>query len=227
LGELVKIDGIEWIRMHYNYPSGFPADEIIELMKNHLKICRYLDIPVQHANDNILKAMNRNHSKQDVIEIIEKFRKEIPEISVRSTIITGFPGEGKAEYAELLSFVKQVRFDRLGAFTYSHEEGTPAHRKFKDSVSDKLKQSRLEELLSVQEEIALQKNQLLIGTMQKVIIDGQEGEFYIGRTQFDSPEVDNEVLIPVDQSGLLQIGEFYQIEIFDALEFDLYGRIPV
>jgi ribosomal protein S12 methylthiotransferase len=225
LKELVKIEGIEWIRMHYNYPSGFPADEIIELMKKHPKICRYLDIPVQHANDNILKAMKRHHSKQDVVDIIGKFRKEIPDISVRSTIITGFPGEGKSEYAELLSFVKQIKFDRLGAFTYSHEEGTPAYRKFKDTVSARTKKKRLEELLSVQEEISLKNNHSFVGTIQKVIIDGIEGEFYIGRTQFDSPEVDNEVLIPSEQSGLLQIGEFYQVEIFDAIEFDLYGKV--
>ena len=226
LEELVKIEGIEWIRLHYNYPSGFPTEEIISLMKKHAKICRYLDIPVQHANDSILRSMNRGHTKQDVIEIVEKFRKEIPDISIRSTVITGFPGEGKNEFAELLSFVQQIKFDRLGAFTYSHEEGTPAYNHFRDSVSEKIKQRRMEELLSVQEEISLMKNHSMIGTIQKVIVDRQEGEFYIGRTQYDSPEVDNEVLIPIDRTGPLSIGEFYQLEIFDALEFDLYGKLP-
>lgn len=222
--ELVKIKDIQWLRLHYTYPHQFPADEIIQLMKDHPKICKYLDIPVQHISDSVLSNMNRGHGSKEVMEIIEKFRKEIPEIAVRTTLIAGFPGETAKDFNSLKELVKEVKFDRLGVFTYSHEEGTPAYDKFKDNVPNKLKVSRMEELLELQEGISFENNQLKLNKIFKVLIDDQEGEFYIGRTEFDSPEVDNDVLIATDSAELM-IGEFYEVEIYDATEFDLYGRV--
>jgi len=224
LKELVKIEGIEWIRLHYNYPSGFPADEIAGLMKEYPQLCRYLDIPVQHASEKVLKSMNRGHTREDVEHIISVFRKEIPDISIRTTLITGFPGEGENEFSELLDFVEKTRFDRLGAFTYSHEEGTPAYKKLIDNVPGQIKEQRKEKIMEVQEAISLDKNLSKLGQRLKVIIDRREDSFFIGRTQYDSPEVDNEVLIPVEESPNLETGQFYIVEIFDALEFDLYGK---
>ncbi len=164
LEQLVSINGPEWIRLHYTYPLGFPSTEMIRLMKAHPKICRYLDIPVQHVNDNILKAMNRGHGRTQIEKIIEAFRNELPDITVRSTVITGFPGEGKKEFEELKSFIRSVRFDRLGVFTYSHEENTPAAKRFRDVISDKTKKHRLEELMGIQQEISLELNAKKIGT---------------------------------------------------------------
>ena len=223
LEELVKIESIEWIRFHYIYPSGFPADEMINLMKKHRKICRYLDIPVQHISDKILKSMNRNHGSAEVYEIIDKFRAALPDVVVRTTLISGFPGETEDDFIALKSFIQEIKFDRLGVFTYSHEEDTPAY-KLEDNISFEVKTQRMEELLSIQESISLDNNQKRVGNNYKVIIDELEGEFYVGRTEFDSPEVDNEVLISA-KTIKLRIGEFYDIEIFDATEFDLYGRI--
>ncbi len=222
LSELVKIDSFEWIRLHYLYPDSFPADEIIDLMKHYPKICRYLDIPVQHASDNILKKMRRGHTRKDIEDIIQKFRREIPEISVRTTVITGFPGESPEDFRELSQFVREMNFDRLGVFSYSHEEGTPAFS-FEDDVPQEEKLRRMEEIMRIQEGISLRKNIGKIGAKFKVLIDGREGEFYIGRSEFDSPEIDNEVLIPVE-GRKLHIGEFYVVKIFDAIEYDLYGR---
>ncbi len=224
LEELVKIEDIQWLRLHYTYPHKFPADEIIQLMKDHSKICKYLDIPVQHISDSVLKDMNRGHGSKEVNEIIEKFRKEIPDITVRTTLITGFPGETTDDFNSLRNLVRTVQFDRLGVFTYSHEEGTPAYDKFEDLIDNELKVSRMEELLEIQETISLENNQKKLNNNFKVLIDDLEGEFYVGRTEFDSPEVDNEVLIPAENIEL-QIGEFYDVEIYDATEFDLYGRI--
>ncbi|MCF8380320.1 MAG: 30S ribosomal protein S12 methylthiotransferase RimO [Bacteroidales bacterium] len=224
IGELVKIEEIQWLRLHYTYPYQFPADEIIQLMKDHPKICKYLDIPVQHISDSILKNMNRGHGSKEAMEIIHKFRKEIPDIAVRTTLITGFPGETAKDFSDLKELVASAKFDRLGVFTYSHEEGTPAYEKFKDNVPEKLKISRMEELLAMQESISLENNQLKLNKVFKVLIDNKEGEFYIGRTEFDSPEVDNEVLIPAENTEL-QIGEFWEVEIYDATEFDLFGRL--
>jgi len=222
LEELVKIESIEWIRFHYIYPSGFPADEMINLMKKHRKICRYLDIPVQHISDKILKSMGRNHGSSEVHEIINKFKTALPDVVIRTTLISGFPGETVEDFNALKDFIQDVKFDRLGVFAYSHEEDTPAY-KLEDNISDEVKTERMEELLSIQESISLENNQKRVGNSYKVIIDALEGEFYIGRTEFDSPEVDNEVLIAAADNKL-KIGEFYDIEIFDATEFDLYGR---
>ena len=223
ISELVKIEDLKWIRLHYTYPSGFPVDEIIDLMKKHRKICRYLDIPVQHISNRILKSMNRGHGAEEIYEIIEKFRTELPDVAVRTTIITGFPGEKEIDFQELKAFVSEMKFDRLGVFTYSHEEDTPAFS-LKDDVPEKVKIQRMDELMSLQEKISAEKNQERIGNTLPVLIDSKEGEFYIGRTEYDSPEVDNEVLIAAEDKNL-SIGEFYQVEISDATEFDLYGKV--
>ena len=221
LKELVKINGFQWIRLHYAYPDSYPVDEIVSLMQANPQICRYLDIPVQHASNEVLKAMKRGHTREDIEEIISAFRDKIPGISVRSTIITGFPGETQEDFEILKEFVKDIRFDRLGVFTYSHEEGTPAFKQ-EDNIPWDIKISRLEEIMSIQQKISLEKNMEKVGKVLQVLIDGKEGEFYLGRTEADSPEVDNEVLIPADKKELLT-GEFYQVRIFDATEFDLYA----
>lgn len=223
LEELVKIESIEWIRFHYIYPSGFPADEMINLMKKHQKICRYLDIPVQHISDKILKSMGRNHGSAEVFEIIDKFKTALPDVVIRTTLISGFPGETKEDFNALKDFIQEIKFDRLGVFTYSHEEDTPAY-KLDDNIPFELKTERMEELLSIQESISLDNNQKRVGNSYKVIIDALEGEFYVGRTEFDSPEVDNEVLIAAADAKL-KIGEFYDVKIFDATEFDLFGKV--
>jgi len=222
--KLTAVSGIEWIRLHYTYPHGFPVDEIISLMKSHPKICRYLDIPVQHVNDGILKSMRRGHGRKEIEDIIHTFRREIPSIVVRTTVITGFPGEGKDEYAELKAFIEDIKFDRMGVFTYSHEENTPAARLLKDNIPEKTKQHRMEELMSVQEKISLEKNTGKIGKIFNVLIDSREGDYFIGRTEGDSPEVDNEVLIRAED-GNLSAGQFCNVIIEEAGEFDLFGRL--
>lgn len=213
----------EWIRLHYAYPDAYPVKEIIELMRKYPEICKYLDIPVQHADNRILKKMRRSHTSEDIERIIEQFRSAFPEIAIRSSLITGFPGETEAEHEHVLEFIEKIRFDRLGVFTYSHEEGTPAYS-MHDSVSDEIKDRRKEELLNVQERISLEKNIERIGQKVKVLIDYREGEFFCGRTEFDSPEIDNQVLIPAENQGI-KPGEFYYVKIFDALEFDVYGNL--
>lgn len=219
---LLENTNFEWIRLHYAYPDGFPSEEIIQLMQNNPRICRYLDIPVQHASNRILKSMKRGHTRKDIEEIVHKFRATIPGIAIRTTLITGYPGETREDFEELKEFMESVRFDRAGVFPYSHEEGTPAFE-FQDNVPEETKISRMEELMRIQEKISLEKNLDKVGKTFKVLIDRKEGEFFIGRTEFDSPEVDNEVLIPVEGNDL-KVGEFYNIGIFDAVEYDLYGR---
>lgn len=223
LERLCKLPGAEWIRLHYAYPLSFPADEVIALMKDFPNLCRYLDIPVQHINDVVLKRMNRGHGSEEVFEIIEKFRKEIPDISLRTTLITGFPGESESAYQDLKRFVLETRFDRLGVFPYSHEEGTPAY-KYKNDVSSALAGERRDEIMALQEKISLEKNREKIGKKLKVIIDAEEGEFMIARSEYDSPEVDNEILIS-KTTEVVRKGEFYTATIIDALEFDLFGKI--
>lgn len=223
LRELLTIKDFEWIRLHYAYPDGFPADEIISLMKENPKICKYLDIPVQHASNAILKKMKRGHTREDIEEIIAKFRSEVPDIAIRTTLITGFPGETQEDFEELQDFVAKIRFARLGVFPYSHEEGTPAFS-MNDDVPAKTKTKRVNQLMKIQERISLENNLKKIGQYMKVIIDRREAGFYIGRTEFDSPEVDNEILIP-SEGVELHVGSFYDAEIFDAIEYDLYGRV--
>ncbi len=217
--KLHDIAGIEWIRLHYAYPVGFPTN-ILDLMQEYPKICKYLDIPFQHISDNMLKRMKRGNTKASTYQIVEKIRKKVDGIALRTTLIVGFPGETKKEFEELVDFVKEVRFERLGVFKYSDEESTSAYS-LKSKVSEKIMQSRFEQLMEVQQGISFEKNQLLIGSIQKTIIDRKEGDFFIGRTQFDSPEIDNEIIIPFDKK--IKSGHFYNIRISEANEFDLKG----
>ena len=217
---LAQIDGVEWIRLHYAYPTKFPTD-ILRVMRENKNVCNYLDIALQHISDNMLKKMRRNISKQQTYDLIAKIREEVPGIHLRTTLMVGHPGETKKDFDELLQFVNDIRFERLGAFPYSHEDGTFAYDNYKDSISDKVKQERMDELMSLQERIALEKNEEKIGKIFNVILDNEEEDYYIGRTEFDSPEVDPEVLIA--KTKKLNVGEFYDIQITGAQPFDLYG----
>ncbi len=222
LEELCKTD-IHWIRLQYSYPNQFPK-EILNLMNKEKKICHYLDMPLQHINNRILESMNRNITDVEVKSLITEIRQKVPDIALRTTLIVGYPSEKKSEFLELKDFVEQVKFDRMGAFTYSKEEGTKAG-KMRDSVPMKEKQRRLDELSALQQDISLSLNQDKIGKEFEVIIDRKEDDYYVGRTQYDSPEVDNEVLIPVKNNKNLRIGEFYNVKISSAEDFDLYGDI--
>ena len=217
---LAQIDGVEWIRLHYAYPSKFPTD-ILRVMRENKNVCNYLDIALQHISDNMLKKMRRNISKQQTYDLLAKIREEVPGIHLRTTLMVGHPGETKKDFDELLQFVDDIRFERMGAFPYSHEDGTFAYDNYKDSISDKVKQERMDELMSLQERIALEKNEEKIGKIFNVILDNEEEDYYIGRTEFDSPEVDPEVLIA--KTKKLNVGEFYDIQITGAQPFDLYG----
>ncbi len=222
LEELCKTD-IHWIRLQYSYPNQFPK-EILDLMNRDKKICHYLDMPLQHINNRILESMNRNITDVEVKSLIAEIRKKVPDIALRTTLIVGYPSEKKSEFLELKDFVEQVKFDRMGAFTYSKEEGTKAG-KMRDSVPMKEKQRRLDELSALQQDISLSLNQDKIGKEFEVIIDRKEDDYYVGRTQYDSPEVDNEVLISVKNNKDLRVGEFYNVKISSAEDFDLYGDI--
>jgi len=222
LKELVKIQELVWIRLHYAYPTGFP-EEVIDLMASEEKICNYLDIPIQHVNDQVLTAMGRGHKRDKLEDLLLKFRKQIPDVALRTTVLTGFPGETEEAFQELMAFLADFRFERLGVFPYSHEEDTPAHKEFQDQIPAKVKAARAEAVMALQQEISLQLNEQKIGNTFKVLIDRLENGFYVGRTQYDSPEVDNEVLIPEDQEIIP--GEFYQVRITGAQEFDLFGEL--
>lgn len=219
LKKLVEVDGIEWIRLHYAYPNNFP-DEVIQIMAESPKICKYLDIPLQHINDSVLQSMRRNTSKAYTMELIARIRNRIPDVALRTTLLVGYPGETRKHYEELLSFVKETRFERLGVFAYSAEEGTKAFQ-LKDTISDKEKNRRVEGIMALQQEISYELNQAKIGKTYRVIIDRIEGDYFAGRTEYDSPEVDNEVLISMDDS--LKVGEFADVIITSASEFDLWG----
>lgn len=221
--ELSKIQGIEWIRLHYAYPHKFP-DDLISEIKNNPKVCKYLDIPIQHISNSVLLKMRRSSSKDEIVKLIAKLKAEVKGIAIRTTLLTGFPEETDADFEELKAFIQEARFDRLGIFPYSHEENTHAHRQFKDNVPEKIKEARVEELMDIQQEISLQHNQAKIGTTFRVIVDREEEEFYIGRTEFDSPEVDNEVLIEKGETKLI-IGNFYIAKITDATEYDLFAEV--
>lgn len=222
LHELCKVDGIEWIRLHYAYPSQFPM-EILDAMNEEPKICKYLDIPLQHANDNVLARMKRNITNAETKELIQKIRAKVPGIGIRTTMLVGFPGESNEDFEDLKSFIEEMQFDRLGVFTYSHEDNTGAF-KLEDDVPAELKEQRASELMEIQSGISFEHNQSKIGKTFKVIIDRKEGDFFIGRTEFDSPEVDNEVMIPA-KKNYLRIGDFAQIRITNATEFDLEGEL--
>lgn len=221
LRKIAKIEQIEWIRLQYSYPNDF-NDELINFMANEPKMCKYIDMPLQHINNRLLNSMNRRITSEEIKTLINKIREKIPQVCLRTTLIVGYPSESEEEFEELKTFVEQTKFDRMGAFTYSAEENTAAF-KLEDNISEEEKQDRLDALTFSQESISLNLNQKKIGKTFKVLIDRKEGEFWIGRTEFDSPEVDNEVLISIEEK--IKIGNFYQVKITDAAEFDLYGEI--
>ena len=219
--ELLKIESFEWIRLHYLYPANFPA-ELISIMKENPRICRYIDIPVQHITDNMLKMMKRSHDRKETIAILNKLRNEIPGAVIRTTLIAGHPGETEQDFIDLKDFISGFRFDRLGVFAYSHEEDTYSYKEYKDEISEETKESRVAELMEIQQNISAELNESAVGQTFKVIIDRKEGEFFIGRTEFDSPEIDQEVLIGSEHK--LIPGNFYNILITKSTEFDLYGE---
>lgn len=225
IAELVEkisdIEGVEWIRLHYAYPSNFPYD-LLRVMRERKNVCKYLDIALQHVSTKILKKMLRHVTKEDTYALVERMRIEVPGICLRTTMMVGFPGETDKEFEELVEFVKWAKFDRMGAFAYCEEEGTYAAENYRDSISKKKKQERLDRLMEIQQRISTKLNEEKVGNVYKTIIDRIEGEYYIGRTEFDSPEVDMEVLVPVKE-GKLELGEFYDVRITDATEFDLMG----
>lgn len=223
LRRLCRIEGIEWIRLHYAYPAGFP-DEVIATMAAEPKICKYLDIPFQHIADRQLAAMLRRHTKAEALELIGKLRRAIPDLALRTTLLVGYPGESDADFAELEVFVREVRFERLGVFAYSEEEGTHSALHLHDDVPDAVKQERVERIMQIQSEISLENNLCRVGRTERAIVDSRQGDFYVGRTQYDSPEVDQEVLIPA-AGRRLQSGRFYDIRIVSASDYDLYGEV--
>lgn len=222
LAELSKVEGIEWIRLHYAYPAQFPM-EIIDAIAENDKVCNYLDMPLQHAADNILTAMRRNITNAQTRELIHQIRERIPSIAIRTTMLVGFPNESDSDFEELKNFVEDMRFERLGVFTYSHEEDTRAHG-LPDNIPQETKEERAAELMSLQEGISLELNQQKVGNTYKVLFDRKEGGHFIGRTEFDSPEVDNEVLVDA-KTSYVRVGDFAKVKITSAEEFDLYGEI--
>lgn len=222
LKELVKVEGIEWIRLHYAFPTGFP-EEVLEVIQQESKICNYLDIPLQHINTEILKSMKRGTTHEKTNALLEKFRNKIPEMAIRTTLIVGYPGETEEQFQELKSWVAEQKFDRLGCFTYSHEEDTSAYQ-LTDDVPQEVKERRLAEIMELQSQISWEKNQKKVGKVFRCIFDGKEGGYFVGRTEYDSPDVDNTVLVKADEV-YLPIGEFAEVRIISADEFDLYGEI--
>jgi ribosomal protein S12 methylthiotransferase len=220
--KIAEVDGIEWIRLHYLYPTKFPMD-ILPLFKSIPKLCKYIDIPLQHSSNNVLKHMLRHVTTEETEALLQKIKKEVPGIAIRTTMLVGHPGETEEDFEQLKDFVKRHRFDRLGAFTYSHEEGTYGFKKYEDNIPEEVKQARQEELMEVQQIISSQLNDARVGQTLNVIIDREDDEFYVGRTEYDSPEVDGEVLISKDIK--LKKGQFYSVEITSAAEFDLYGNV--
>ncbi|HIW52318.1 MAG TPA: 30S ribosomal protein S12 methylthiotransferase RimO [Candidatus Alistipes excrementipullorum] len=223
LERLCRIDGIEWIRLHYAYPTGFPED-VIDVMAREPKICKYLDLPLQHISDSQLAAMKRRHTKAEACELIAKLRKAMPDMALRTTLMVGYPGETDADFEELKQFVREVRFERMGVFAYSEEEGTYSAEKLRDDVPSQVKEQRVDELMALQREISLQLNLERIGREERVIIDSKQGDYYVARSQYDSPEVDQEILIETNGKRLLR-GSFHTVRITAAEEYDLYGEI--
>ena len=223
LTELCHIEGIEWIRLHYAYPAAFPED-VIEVMAREPKICKYLDIPFQHISDNMLSAMKRRHTKAEAMELIARLRERIPDIALRTTLLVGYPGETAEDIAELEQFVRNVRFERLGVFPYSEEEGTYSAENLKDDVSEEEKQRRADRIMLIQEQIALENNLSRVGRTMRVVVDSRQGDYYVARSEYDSPEVDQEILIPVKLRQLRR-GHFYDVRITDAEGYDLYGEV--
>lgn len=224
IAELVErmsdIEGVQWIRLHYAYPAHFPMD-LLRVMREKKNVCNYLDIALQHISDNVLVRMQRHISKQETYDLIETMRREVPGICLRTTLMVGFPGETDEDFHELLDFVRWARFERMGAFAYSEEDGTPSAKLYEDNVPDDVKQHRLDKLMRLQQNISAEIEAEKVGKVMRVIIDRQEGAYYVGRTEFCSPEVDPEVLIPVSER--LTVGQFYDVKITDSEEFDIYG----
>lgn len=220
LNELVKVEGIEWIRLHYAFPTGFPTD-VLDVIREESKVCNYIDIPLQHISDSILKSMRRGTTQEKTTKLLRQFREAVPGMAIRTTLIVGYPGETEEDFQTLKEWVEEMRFERLGCFTYSHEENTHAYN-LVDDVPEAVKQKRADEIMELQAQISWELNQKKIGEVYKVLIDRKEGNYYIGRTEFDSPDVDNEVLINAE-SGYLRTGDFYFVKVTEATEFDLYG----
>lgn len=221
---MANVDGVEWIRLHYAYPSQFPYD-ILPVIRKYDNVCKYIDVALQHISDNVLNAMRRHINKEETLQFIRRLREEVPGIHIRTTLMVGFPGEGEEEFNELLQFVKDVRFDRMGAFAYCEEDDTYAAKNYDDTIPEEVKQERLSKLMALQESIALSLNETKINTVQKVIVDREEPDYYVGRTQFDSPEVDPEVLIK--KTRKLAIGQFYNVAIKEAMPFELIGEVAI
>jgi len=222
LKELVKVEGIEWIRLHYLFPSGFPQD-VLDIIREEPKVCNYIDIPLQHIADPVLKSMRRGTTKAKTDALLAQMREKVPGITIRTTLIAGYPGETEEDHQVVLDWIREQRFDRLGVFAYSHEENTHAYN-LKDDVPEEVKQQRVDEVMALQMEISRELNQKKVGQVFKVLIDRKEGGYFIGRTEFDSPDVDNEVLIPAENI-YLKIGDFCEVEVVDAHDYDLIGRV--
>ena len=227
IAELVErisdVEGLKWVRLHYGYPTHFPMD-LLRVMRERDNVCKYLDIALQHVSTNVLKRMRRNISKEETINLLKAIRQEVPGIYLRTTLMVGFPGETDEEFEELVQFVKDMRFERMGAFAYSEEEGTYAAEQYEDDIEDDVKQSRLDRLMRIQQRIAEEVSAASIGKTMQVVIDREEGNYYIGRTQYDSPEVDPEVLL-LKTENEVEMGQYYKVEITSADEFDLYGKV--
>ena len=222
IDRMAEIDGVKWIRLHYAYPSEFPY-EILDVMARHSNVCNYLDIALQHINDDVLKNMRRHITKEETLALIRTIREKVPGIHIRTTLMVGFPGETEDAFNELKEFVREAKFERMGAFAYCEEDDTYAAKNFSDSIPQEVKESRLEEIMTIQEDVALESNQSKIGKTMTVVIDREEPDYFVGRTEFDSPEVDPEVLI--DKDDRLTVGNFYDVEITDALPFELMARL--
>jgi ribosomal protein S12 methylthiotransferase len=220
--KLAEVEGIEWIRLHYAYPSGFPMD-VLDVMKDNAKVCNYLDMPLQHVSSNVLKSMRRGIGREKTEALVAEIRSRVPGMALRTTMLVGYPGETEADFQELMDFIEKSRFERLGCFTYSHEENTHAFG-LVDDVPEDVKQARADAIMELQSRISLELNSEKIGSVYKVLIDRAEGDFYFGRSEFDSPEVDNEVLIPI-KDNYLRIGDFVNVRIEKADHYDLYGKV--
>lgn len=222
LQELIKVEGIEWIRLHYAFPTGFPED-VLDIIRTEPKICNYIDIPLQHINTDLLKAMKRGTSFEKTNALLDKFREKVPDMAIRTTLIVGFPGETDDIFEELKQWVRDQRFDRLGCFTYSHEENTTAFV-LEDNIPDEIKQKRVEEIMEIQQQISWEKNQEKVGKVFKCIFDRKEGDYFVGRTEYDSPDVDNTVLVPA-KDVYISIGDFANVRITSAEDYDLIGEL--
>jgi ribosomal protein S12 methylthiotransferase len=223
LDQLSDVEGIDWLRLHYAFPSGFPMD-VLDVMNKKSNVCKYLDMPLQHISDNMLTSMRRGITKQKTIDVVNRIRDKVPGIAIRTTLIAGYPGETEKDHEEMLRWVEETKFERLGIFTYSHEENTHAHL-LKDDVSEKIKRKRADAVMAVQQEISHNLNKNKIGQSFKVLFDRKENDYFIGRTEFDSPDVDNEVLLKADANTFVRIGDFANIKITEATDFDLYGGL--